>query len=302
MGKGEELKFTEFDGLILLDGPGLDNLLEDNEIERLVLIDDYFSEIYGEYIFAGYDTVAYLLNVLPSIPDMFSVASLMMKKPSIVVCGFEGDRCLLALSSYLIFAKGLDVNDAISEARKVLKNIYEKGLELPNNVINALKAFKRLRDMLGLSNLSILMSLAMNYDFGWGKLHWGEGLTWLNNLNAPDDLFMAYAMHFLAEGHGKREEIFPKRVEAVGKENILKFLGEEIGNRVIDILEAFAFNKENEGAKALGLIEELKPGEGKVKDVWREGKRLIVVGEYDEEKIKSFLPVLGLEEVTKAFK
>jgi len=294
------LKLTEYDGLLLLDGPGLDHVLDERDINRLILIDDYFSEIYGEYIFAGYDTVAHLLSVLPSIPDMYTIAALMMKKPAIVVCGFEGNRCLLALTSYLIYTKGMEVEKALEEARNILKGIYEKGLELPNNVINALKAFKRLRDLFGPSNLSILMSLGMNYDFGWGKLHWGEGLTWLNNLQAPDEVFVAYALHFLAEGHGKREEIFPRRIEAVGRENLIKFLGEELGNKVLEILEAFALNKENEGAKALKLIEGLKPGEGKVKDVWREGKRLVIAGEF-EEGIKALLPVLGLEEVTKAF-
>ncbi len=293
------MKVTEYDGITFLDGPGLDHILDAKDVNRLVLIDDYFSEIYGEYIFAGYDTVAYPIEINTSIPDMFSVASLMIKKPCVVVCGFEGDRCLLALASYLIYFKGFDVDKALKEAKGVLKKIYEK-LELPNNVINALIAFKRLRDLLGPANLSILMSLGMNYDFGWGKMHWGEGLTWLNNLRAPDDVFLSYALHFLAEGHGRRDEVFVRRIEAVGKENLLEFLGKEMGERVLKILEDFAFGRESEGAKALRLIEALEPGKGNVKDVRREGNRLVIIGEI-KGNVKDLLPVLGLEDVTKAF-
>ncbi len=289
-------KTTKYSDLVIMVGPGLDHVIGETGINRIVLLDNYFGEIYGDYIFAGYEVVAELPKAaLADVAGFHASAVLLTKKPAIVVCGFEPERCLATLSAYMIREEGLNANEAYRRAKDVLKNIYDKPLYLPEPALLGLRAYERLHKLFG-NYLDAFMALGLNYEFGKDPLHWGEGVSWANALGYDDELFLAYALHFLAEGHGSREEVYRRRMEALGEEPFREMLGEE-GLRALKILEEFAKG----GVKELHFIEAMKPGEGYVRWVRREGKKTFIkcIGCEVLKELEGYLPLerAGIEEV-----
>ena len=282
--------------LIFIQGPGLDHVIDETNVNRLVLLDLYFGEIYGDYIFAGYDVVAENPKaVLADVAGFHAAGVLLSKKPAIVVCGFDPERCLVSLASYLIREEGYDAENALSKAKDVLREIYDKPLALPEPAVLALKAYHRLKTLFG-NYLDSFMALGFNYEYGKDPLHWGEGVSWANALGYDDVNFLAYALHFLAEGHGTREEVFKRRMEAVGEDPLREMLGEE-GLEALKVLERFAKGE----AKELEFVEALRPGEGLVRSVAREGNKAVIkcVGCHVAEEAEKYLPLesVGIEEV-----
>jgi len=282
--------------LVFIKGPNLDKIIEETGINRLVLLDLYFGEIYGDYIFAGYDVVAEAPKAaLSDVAGFHTAGVLLSKKPALVVCGFEPEGCLVTLSAYLIREEGLSAREAVEKAKSVLREIYDKPLALPEASVKALEAYYRLKELFG-NYLDSFMTLGFNYDFGNSPIHWGEGLTWANALGFDDINFLAYALHFLAEGQGTREEVFRRRMETVGEEPLREMLGEE-GLEALRVLERFARGE----AKELEFVESLRPGEGFVRMAKKEGSRALIkcVDCSVAEEAKKLLPLssIGIKEV-----
>jgi len=283
--------------LVFIKGPGLDYVIEDTNINRIVLLDPYFGDVYGDYIFAGYDVVSEVPKaVLADVAGFHTSAVLLSKKPAIVVCGFEPQRCLVSLASYLIKEEGLKTDEAVEKAKSVLSKIYDKPLVMPEPAKLGLDAYLRLRNLFG-HYLDSFMALGFNYEFGKDPLHWSEGVSWANALGYDDVNFLAYALHFLAEGHGTREEVFKRRMEAVGEEPLREMLGEE-GLVALKVLEEFVRGR----AKEIEFVEAMKPGEGYVRAVRRDGNKALIkcVGCQIVEELRKLLPLerVGIEEVS----
>ncbi|ABU82120.1 hypothetical protein Igni_0940 [Ignicoccus hospitalis KIN4/I] len=261
---------AEARGLTFIKGPGLDHVIEEKGIKRIVVLDPYFGDIYGDYLFAGYEVVEeFPKATLPDVVGFHTAAVLLSKKPAVVVCGFDPLRCAVALAAYLIKEEKVSVEEAVEEAEERLSSLYGAA-RVPRVPKRGLEAYARLASLFG-DYLDAIMALGLNYEFGKGGLHWGEAVTWANSMEYDDPLFLATALHFLAEGHGKRDEVFQRRLEVVRREALEEMLGEE-GLEALELVREFAEGKLRE----LEFVEALQPGEGYVRDVERRGDEVVV--------------------------
>jgi len=245
-------KFVTHENHLLLVGPGLDDVLEPNK--NLILIDDYFSDVYSDYIFAGYDT--FVSVVEPTKPDVigaFDTATLISKGSSIIVCGFKPDFCLLTYPAYLTLYKGLDYTQSIKETESLLSELYQKDVKAPYQTVQAIRVLDELRKSLGLQSLSSLFLVAANYDYGKNKFRYADRLVWLNEIGAEREYLYSALLYFLIEGHGSVKDLFKFRLETLGKENLVKIVGEkplEILNEIVN----------DNKPKILKFVDSLDPG------------------------------------------
>ena len=260
-------KFVERGSNTLLVGPGLDHLLEPKK--GVILIDDYFSDVYSDLVFQGYNI--FVTPVEPSKPDLVGahlVATILSRGSSILVCGFRPDHCLLAFSAHLILFEGKEVESALKETVELLSKIYEN-VEIPYQIESALKTLERLHKLLGLDQLNALFAVAQNYDFGKDRFRYADRLSWLHELGAKDEDLLAASFYFLVEGHGKPEELFQLRLDALGKENVVNMIGEE----ALNTLELIA---RGDKPKLFEFVDSLEPGDAGVQYIHKEGNELRV--------------------------
>ncbi len=258
----DRVEYALLDGHRVIVGPGIDHVLEG--IETVLLLDDYYADIYGDYIFLGYN--AYHVSVDPTRADLtnlYTAAQILSEQHAVVVCGDSPERCIYTLAAYLIYSKGVEPREAVERARSILRQIYPGHPLTPKSkaALAALKALYRGVRMLGATRLSILMSLASNYGWGWNDIHYSEHVSWTAALEADDPTLLASMLHFLTEGPGSEEELLKIRLETIGEKELRETL-DSVVDEALEILRAYARNESDPRAKLLRLVEMLEPGKG----------------------------------------
>ena len=256
------VEYALLDGHRIIQGPGIDHVLEG--INSILLVDDYYADIYGDYIFLGYDT--YHTSITPAIADLvnlYTAAQILSQKPCVVVCGDSPQRCIYALAAYLVYARGFEPRDAISRAVGILRQIYPDELLKPKSraAYAALLALHRAVKLFGATRFSIIMSLASNYGWGWSDTHYSEHVSWVAALNADDPTLAASLLHFLTEGPGSEEELLRIRLETLGERNIRELLG-NLADETLSVLREYARKTREPRAALLWFVEKLEPGKG----------------------------------------
>ena len=242
-------------------GPGLDEVLEPGR--RIVLLDDFYGDLYGDYVFLGYDV--YAETVLVERGDLvgaYTVARLLDAGPSVIVCGEDPRACIAGYAAYRVL-HGADPLGAAREAARALAGLYPvERLRLPRPIASSLEALSVLVEAYTAKGVSALFALGENYGYGIGpgaRLRYGERVTWARSLRLPRETLLAASLMFLVEGPGREDVVLRDRVSALGgREALREALGEEAG-RALEALEAWARG----GAEAepgLGLLEALGPG------------------------------------------
>ena len=201
--------------------------------------------------------------------------------------------------------------EALKEAINVLEQLYYNKLRPSiQGLIGLTGLYVSLQVTGGASKLSPIIALASNYEYGHGRLHYGETVSWLAHLGANKEVVLAALLHFLVEGHGSPRELLERRLSAIGRDNLVTLLGDD-GKEAIDILQDYANNMEHEYSRMLALIEILGPGEPYIICVDRRDGELIVYckeGSHGEPvkdcvlavgKASKLLPLreIGLEEI-----
>ncbi len=275
--------YVEHDKHILLLGPGLDDLLDPER--RIVLIDDYFSDVYSDYIFMGYDVL--VMPVDPTKPDViggFQASALLHQRPSILVCGHRPDFCLLVYPSYLVLYKDYKYDEAIRETEALLSKVYNKDVVAPYQIVSAVKTLERIKNIYGFENMSTTFLVASNYDYGKNRFRYADRLSWLVEVEASPKWIGTAMLYFLIEGHGEMKDLYKLRVEALGRENLVKLVGEE----PLEILKEIA---NGDTPKELKFIDTLEPGGEGIQYLKREGNVL---------KAKCLIPHVCTRAVEKA--
>ncbi len=287
-------KVSQFYEHKVIEGRGIDHVLDEGW--RILLIDNYYSEAYSDYVFLGYDTFIHqIIEGRADLVGIYVVASLLEGGKTIVVCGDKPRSCVYALAAYLILNKGKGVDESLKEAKEAVLKIYEK-VDVEGPELMALRALKRLLDTLGKSYLASLFAVAMNYEFGESPLKYGEAISWLNALGAKDKHILASALRFLVEGRGKPLELFSARVEALGLQNLAELVGEE----ALGIVRKYAMGEKDEDVKVYEFVNKMKPGENWIWEIKREdGKAIVKCRKCDLSEAKALLPLkaIGLEEL-----
>lgn len=269
---------------ILVLGPGLDEVLEPGQ--RIILLDEFYADIYGDYVFLGHDVVAETINTKRAdYVGLFTAAVLLDADSSVIVCGAKPDQCLLALAAHRIYHNAEEPARAVEEAATLLKRLYGKkprpkvqGLAGLAGLYAALKAAG------GASRLSPVMALALNYEYGRGRLHYGETVSWLALIGASHTTVLAGLLHFLVEGPGSPHELLEKRLDTVGEDNLTTLLGER-GREALEVLRDYIDRMERDDSRTLALVEALGPGEHYILHVDRQDGEVIVycrAGEHEE--------------------
>ncbi len=290
---------------VLIVGPGLDEVVEADM--KIVVFDEHFMDVYGDYVFLGYDVAAETIVVdRADLVGLYTAAALLDTGSSVIVCGKEPKRCLMAIAAHMVYRDGVDPENAITKASSLLKPLYGTAPQPTAQGLTALKGLYVALDAIGgAQKLSIVMSLALNYEYGEGKLHYGETVSWLVEIGAEPETIVAGLLHFMLEGHGPAWELYERRLEALGRENIINLLGQR-GVGALSILEDIAYNRLEGSARTIAFIEALGPGKPYVHHIRRRGEELIVYcrrGTYGEpdrdcvagiEKASKLLPVTGI--------
>jgi len=295
---------------ILIVGPGLDEILEPGR--RILLFDEFYADIYGDYVFLGYDVATEsIITERADLVGLYTASVLLDSDPSIIVCGKKPSQCLLALASHLVYHSMKKPLEALKEAINVLEQLYYNKLRPSiQGLIGLTGLYVSLQVTGGASKLSPIIALASNYEYGHGRLHYGETVSWLAHLGANKEVVLAALLHFLVEGHGSPRELLERRLSAIGRDNLVTLLGDD-GKEAIDILQDYANNMEHEYSRMLALIEILGPGEPYIICVDRRDGELIVYckeGSHGEPvkdcvlavgKASKLLPLreIGLEEI-----
>jgi len=185
------------DDIRFIIGPGLDEVLGPGD--RLVILDEYYADVYGDYVFAGYDVLQ--TSISTSYSDLVGLhnAAILLKSGSVVVCGSDPLNCVLAYAARRVL-KGEGWSVALRESWRCLSRIYQErsSLAVPRELTDALAALEKLVKIVG-EKVSLLISLAANYEYGRGGRFYGELVTWLSNLNVGSGVLLAGALAFLAE-------------------------------------------------------------------------------------------------------
>ncbi|NOZ89415.1 MAG: hypothetical protein GXO15_05765 [Crenarchaeota archaeon] len=236
---------------IFLVGPGLDEVIEPGR--RIILLDEFYGELYGDYIFLGYDVYSEApLVERGDLVGLYTAGLVMSRQPSIVVCGKAPVACVAASAAEAVL-RGGSWREAASRAAAALEKLYGgEARSLPAPAAAALEALERLARLYGVEGLKLLMSLASTYDYGLGRLHYGETLAWTASIGLGDDTLAAASLHFLAEGPGEPRKLLGMRLEALGGREKIEEAFDGPGARAVELLE--------KGEPGLELVESLNPG------------------------------------------
>ncbi len=287
-------KVSQFYEHKLIEGRGLDHVLDTGW--RLLLIDDYYSEVYSDYVFLGYDTfIQKVTEGRADLVGLYAAASLLEGGKTVIVCGDKPRSCVYILAAYSMLNKNKEVEEALKEARDAVMKIYGE-IDVGGPELMALRALRRLLKILHKPYLASLFAVALNYDFGENPLKYGEALAWLDALGAKDRHLLASALRFLVEGRGKPLELFNARVEALGLQNLVELVGDD----ALGIIRRFAMGEIDEDVKVYLFINKMRPGENWIWKIRREGERAIIkCKECDLEEAKALLPLsaISLKEI-----
>ncbi|ABM81203.1 hypothetical protein [Hyperthermus butylicus] len=270
---------VKYHGHLFVVGPGLDEVLEPGK--RLVLLDEFYADLYGEYFFLGYDVLAETINLSRGDTiGAYTAAVLLDGDPAVVVCGQNPWNCVVGLAAYMVLWGNTEPLDAVKQAWNTLAKLYpgREELVVPRQALAALHGLKAALEAAGSRDrLGPLIALASNYEYGRGRLHYGESIAWAAGLGATPLQVLTVLLHFLAEGPGgPPATILRQRLEAVGEANLLSLLGPD-AEEALAALRAYCRGDMDDSAAALlALIESLRPGEPGVNHVGREGDKLLV--------------------------
>ena len=258
----DKVEYALLEGHRVIVGPGIDHVLEG--INTILLLDDYYADIYGDYIFLGYN--AYHVPVDPTRADLvnlYNAAQILAENHSVIVCGENPERCIYTIAAYLVYTRGVEPRRAVEQARSILRQIYPGHSLTPKSkaALAALQALYRGVRMLGSTRLSILMSLAANYGWGWSDIHYSEHVSWTAALEADDPTLLASMLHFLTEGPGSEEELLKIRLETIGEEELRKTL-DSVVDEALEALRLYAKGSGERRAALLRFVELLEPGKG----------------------------------------
>jgi len=258
---------------ILTKGPGLDELLEPGR--NVIIVDDFYADYYGDYIFLGYNIyVAVPITSRADTLGLFEAATLLDRGPAVLVCGDEPTQCLYTIAAYEAL-HGRSPEEAIREAEEHLAAFYARKPARSRPAEEAVKALHWIGRLLGQDRFAAILGVGDNYNYGWGRLHYGETLAWLAEMGASDDAMAAAAIHFLAEGPGAPDRLLELRLQAIGSEA----LGELLGNmttRAVETLRSYARGNHQGPAAELALAETLGPGSSEVHYPERRGDTLLI--------------------------
>ncbi len=255
------VEVASYANLRFIVGPGLDEVLQPGD--RLVLVDEEYGDIYGDYIFLGYDTLAVSIN--PGYADLVGIASslLVSEDGGVVVCGERPERCLALLAARMVVGEGLSVGEALGKSWAVLSKLYGKDCTtFPAELEAALRALGRLAAFPGWDKLRLVLSLASSYEYGKGGRFYGELVSWLAGLGAGREALAAALLSFLAfSRHGPPWEVFRYRLEAVGEANLLAALGGWV-EEALAALRGYVEGRLSSDAALLAYMAALRPGDG----------------------------------------
>ena len=254
-------EYVEYGGHRVIVGPGLDEVLEPGY--RVLMVDEEYAGVYEDYVFLGYEVFEETLD--PHRPDLvgaYAVSAIMSRGPTVVVCGASPLRCLSVLSSYMVY-EGSRPREAVERASRLVARLYGVDASPTRPFLAALRALRRLLGVAGREGVATIMGLASSYEYGRGRAHYGEAVTWADSLGGGDAHLLAAALHFLTEGQGGRLELLRHRLEAVGVEALEEAVGGPVGE-ALELLRGFARGSRGEGARFLELVEGLSPGDGSV--------------------------------------
>ncbi len=274
---------VSYDGHVLIIGPGLDEVVE--PVERIILFDEEYADIYGDYVFLGYDVVAESISLdRADLVGMHNAAVLLDSGPAIVVCGENPGRCLASIAAHMIYRKGADPGKAVNKASEILGELYGAKPTLGVQALTGLEGLYSALIAASRKGLSGLMSLALSYEYGLGRLHYGESVSWLSALGANHTVLLAGLLHFLVEGPGSPQELFERRLAAISIEGLIELLGDK-AEEALSVLRDYIGPRETEEARTLAFVESLNPGSSHVihfekKD--REARVYCSVGEQGE--------------------
>ena len=257
-------------------GPGLDELLSPEK--SIVLLDEDFGDVYGDYIFLGYDVFSETINVeRADIVGIYSSYVLLSKNKVVTVCGKDPRPCTLALAAHIALGRNLEPREALEAAWSILTEIYDRdSIAIPLQAFAALQALTRLVNILGKEVFSTIFSLASNYEYGYGRISYGETITWANNLGASDNALIAAALSFLALSlHGAPHEILRYRLEAVGESSLISLIGPR-AEKVIATLRNLATTHPDKDAALLQMVVHLGPGTESTIYVDRDSDKVLV--------------------------
>ena len=268
-------KTSKYRDFRVIQGPGLDEVLEPGD--RIVLLDDYYADLYGDYIFLGYDTYAAPFRVdRADLAGMHNAAELLDRGPGVVVCGKNPAACLYAIAAREVL-DGAGPGEALRSAAGSLEPLYQRSpLEARTGPGDAaLLGLARSVKALGASGVRVALGLAANYEYGLhGSLHYGETVSWTAVLGAPDEALAAALLHFLVEGPGDPATILRRRLEAVGEASLESAIGPQAESGLA-ILRSYASGRYENGAAVLALVEALEPGRETLRHIARSGGDLL---------------------------
>ncbi len=257
-------------------GPGLDEVLSPEK--SIVLLDEDFGDVYGDYIFLGYDVFSETINVeRADIVGIYSAYILFSKNKVVTVCGKDPRPCTLALAAHIALERSLEPREALETAWSILAKIYDRdSIAISLQAFAALRALTRLVSILGKEVFSTLFALASNYEYGYGRASYGETITWANNLGASDNALIAAALSFLVLSlHGAPHEILKYRLEAVGESSLISLIGPR-AEKVIATLRNLATSHPDRDAALLRMVVHLGPGTESTTYVDRDGDKVLV--------------------------
>jgi hypothetical protein len=284
---------VSYAGHLFIIGPGLDEVL--GSVQRIVLFDEEYADIYGDYVFLGYDVVAESISLSRAdLVGMHNAAVLLDAEPSVVVCGEDPGHCLASIAAHKVYRDGADPGRAVDEASVLLEELYGARPRLSVQALTGLKGLHAALVALGRSGLSSLISLALSYGYGLGRLHYGESVSWLSALGASHVALLAGLLHFLVEGPGEPQELLERRLTAIGVEGLVELLGSR-AEEALSILRDYIGHRETEEARAIALVESLGPGSSHVthfEKVGREARVYCSVGEHGEP-VKECVKAVG---------
>lgn len=264
---------ASYQGHILIKGLGLDDVLEPDR--SIVIVDDFYADYYGDYIFLGY-------NVYAAVPvagrgdalGLFEAAILLDRGPSVLVCGDEPTQCLYVLASHMAL-HGREPREALEEAERLVSRLYGRGAPRSPAADYAVKALYRLGRILGPDRFAAAVGAGDAYNYGWGRLHYAETLSWLAAIEASDEALAAASVHYLVEGPGEPGKLLDLRVEALGREALGEILG-PLAGAALGALRGYAEGRLEGAAAELALVEALRPGGEGALYLERRGETLLV--------------------------
>ena len=285
---------------VLIIGPGLDDVLEPGR--RIIILDDFYSDLYGDYVFLGYDTLVELPRVdRADMIGLHNAALLLDGGAAVVVCGKDPGPCLHSIAAHMVYRRGAQPEEAVAEAARILSSLYGREPEATRQGLAALRGLHAARGAAGGPEpLSIAVSLAANYGYGRGRLHLGEHVSWLAQLGAPREAVLAGLLHFLTEsptGRFDPLDLLETRLDALGEENLAKSIPG--AGEAVRILRDYARGAQGPEARMLRLVEALEPGGEHVLHLERSNGTVVVECSVDEEGVPAKQCLERVQEAAK---